>query len=306
MRSFARTALTLLALLLAPAAHADGPRVVASIRPLHGLVAEVMAGVGAPELLVPAGASPHTFALRPSDAQRLRQAQLVFWVGEQLEGFLDGPLSTLAGGARVVSLMDAPGVELLETRAGGDWEADEHGHEEEHGHAEYDAHVWLDPQNARAWVYEIARHLANMDPANAALYGRNATGVERRLESLSAEMEATLAPVRDKRFIVFHDAYRYLENRFGLRAVGSITVSPERAPGAKRVAALRDKVRKLKAVCVFAEPQFEPKLVRTLVEGTAARIGTLDPEGAALQDGPDLYFDLMRNLASGLASCLKR
>ncbi len=304
-----------LALAASPAA-AAGPNVVASIGPVHSLVASVMQGVGTPELLLPPGASPHTFALRPSDAQTLRRAKVVFWVGEDLETFLERPLHALSAEARVVALMKAPGVTLLEAREGGDWErhahehGDEHAHEHEHEHEEghhgddVDPHVWLDPANARAWTDEIARHLADVDPANAAAYGRNAESLKGRLEALGSELSALTAPVRSRPFVVFHDAYHYLENRFGLNAVGSITVSPERAPGVKRVAALRDKVRTLGAVCVFAEPQFEPKLVRTLVEGTPARVGTLDPIGASLPPGPDLYIRLVRGLGTAIASCL--
>jgi zinc transport system substrate-binding protein len=145
-----------------------------------------------------------------------------------------------------------------------------------------------------------------VDPDNAGKYQQNAAALQARLDALTAEIEAEIAPVKGKGFIVFHDAYHYFEKRFGVQAAGSITVSPEVMPGAERIAAIKARVAELGATCVFAEPQFEPRLVEVVIEGTGARAGVLDPEGGSLTEGPELYFDLMRNLATSLRDCLAR
>jgi zinc transport system substrate-binding protein len=282
------------------------PQVVASIKPVHSLAAAVMEGVGAPELLVHGAASPHTYALRPSDAARLAGARVVLWIGPNYEGFLAKPLATLAGGARIVTLAEAAGVTILPARTGGAWEEDEHEDEHGHGHEAMrgDGHLWLDPRNADAMVVAIAAALAATDPAHAGAYRANATATRQRLAALDGALAATLAPVRGVPFVVFHDGYQYLERRYGLAAAGAVAVSPEQRPGARRVAELRARIRGLGARCVFAEPQFEPALVRILVAETGTRTGTLDPLGADLADGPALYETMMRRLAESLARCL--
>lgn len=319
---------------LGAASAMDG--VVASIRPVASLVAGVMDGAGAPDLIVEAGASPHTYSLKPSGARALQKAKLIFWIGPDLEAFLDKPIDSLGEGATVVTLSKADGVELLPARRGGAFEkhqhdhageehdAHEHAHEMETGehehehdheadaaeHADHhddegtDWHVWLDPMNAKAFVAAIAEALSKADPANAALYARNAAAVSARIDALAADVTADLAPVRGKPFIVFHDAYQYFEHRFGVAAAGSITVSPENIPGAARVQEIRSKIAESGAVCVFSEPQFEPRLVRVVTEGTNARTGVLDPLGSDIADGPDLYFSLIRDMAKALKSCL--
>ncbi|MGB2073516.1 MAG: zinc ABC transporter substrate-binding protein, partial [Candidatus Puniceispirillaceae bacterium] len=188
---------------------------------------------------------------------------------------------------------------------------DDHGHDkhakddhDDHGHGEYDPHVWLDPINAKAIVHEIEEALVKADPKNAKEYKANADRIAGELDQLVKELRAQFQPVQQKGFIVFHDAYQYFEQRFGVSAIGSITVSPEVMPGAERVSELRNKIRDLKATCIFSEPQFEPKLVRTLVEGTGARAGVLDPLGASLTKGPNLYFQLVREMARSLKECL--
>lgn len=277
------------------------PDVVASIKPVNSLVAAVMAGVGTPHLLVQGGGSPHTYALRPSDANALTKANLVFWIGPDLERFLVDPLKTLARNANIITLVDAPGVLHLPLRKGGTFEADA---DEVSTPSTFDMHVWLDPQNAAAMTKSIATALAAADPANASIYAANAAKTVAALAGLEAELKAALAPLSGRPFVVFHDAYHYFENRFGLTAAGSITVSPETAPGAKRLALIKAKVAELGATCVFAEPEFEPRLISVVIEGTKARSGILDPLGAALPDGPDLYFTLLRNMANGFKSCL--
>jgi len=284
------------------------PKVVASIKPVASLVAGVMAGVGAPSIIVGGGQSLHTFSMKPSDAKALNEAEVVFWVGPGLEAFLEKPINALAGRAVVVALADAPGLRVLKGRAGGVWEKDshdhgDHGHNHDHDH-DFDGHIWLDPMNAKAMVNGIYIALSEVDAANAAAYEANAKNLSARIDALDAELKKKLAPVAAKPFVVFHDGYQYLETRYGLNAVGSLTVSPDRLPGARRVSEIRAKVASLKASCVFAEPQFEPKLVNTLIEGTAARTGSLDPEASTLPAGEGLYFDLMRGLAGSLTKCL--
>ena len=299
-------------------AHAQAPKVVVSIKPIHSLVASVMHGVGEPTLLVRGGASPHSYTMKPSDAKALSAADLVVWVGPELESFLEKPLRANAPKATLLTLMDLKGLTLLETREGGAWDAHDHGKKRGHGHQDHDhkdhdhadehgelnTHIWLDPANARAIVEAAAEALAAGDPANAEAYRKNADRKLQELDALDAELKAALAPVKDKPFVVFHDAYQYFEARYGLSAVGSITVSPDRRPSAKRLSAIRAKIGGLGAACVFAEPQFEPTLVRTVVEGTKARTGVLDPEGSELPEGEALYPTLMRNLAASLRGCL--
>lgn len=288
-------------------ARAEPPHVVVSIKPLHSLAAAVMAGVGTPDLVVTGAASPHSYALKPSDAARLAQADLVFWMGEGLESYLIKPIAALSRRARVVELLETNGLTRLPTRTGGTWEAADHEDEEhgpEHGHGGTDAHVWLDIGNAQVLVDRIATELGARDPANAVAYGANATRLKARLAELDADLRAALAPVSERPFAVFHDAYQYVETRYALHAVGAIAVTPEHRPGARRLADLRARIKELGAVCVFAEPQFQPALLATVVEGTNARTGTLDPEGTGLKAGPDLYFTLMRSLADALRQCL--
>jgi zinc transport system substrate-binding protein len=183
----------------------------------------------------------------------------------------------------------------------------EAGHDDhDQAHGAYDMHLWLDPQNAAAMIHEIEEALAAADPANAELYAANAGKLQARLAELQAEIAAELEPVKDRPFVVFHDAYHYFEERFGLRAAGSITVSPEVMPGAERLREIQARVKELGATCVFAEPQFEPKLVTVATEGTGAGSGVLDPLGAAIDDGPDLYFELLQNMASSLKDCLSQ
>ena len=215
-----RTALTwalALALLLAlPPRLFAGPEVVASIAPVHSLVARVMQGAGRPHLLLPPGASPHHHALRPSDAAALERAALVFWVGPRLERWLTRSLTTLAAGARVVRLADAPGLTRLALRQGAVFAAHEHASEPDHDEAEIDPHLWLDPDNAKLWLDAIAAALAGADPARRALYLANAEAARAELDALAAEIEVRLAPVRGRPFVVLHDSFQYFERRFGI------------------------------------------------------------------------------------------
>lgn len=282
------------------------PKVTASILPLQSLAAGVMAGIGEPVTIVRTTGSPHSFALRPSDARTLNSSDIVFWIGPDYEMFLAKPLAALAGRARIVPLMGAPGVTTLPARDGGTWESHSHGHNHTRkpGAAELDGHIFLDIDNAKAIVRAMAATLREADTANATRYAANAEATLARLGALDAELRTELAPVSRTPFVVFHDGYQYLEKRYGLNAVGSVTVSPERTPGAKRLGEIRRKIERLNAACVFAEPQFDNALVGTVLEGTKARRGLLDYIGLDQMPGPEAYFGMMRGLARAVAGCL--
>lgn len=290
---------------------AEVPSVVATVKPLHSLVAAVMGDLGTPSLIVKGAASPHSYSLKPSDAQALQSANLVFWTGHGLELFLEDSIGTLAPTATIVELSRAPGIELLPPRETGTFEHHDHdeeehageAHEHEHGE-EQDLHFFLDPANARIMVATIADSLAAADPEHADTYRANAAKETADLDALIAEAEASLAPIKDRPFVVFHDAYQYFEKRFGLNVAGSVTLSPEIAPGADRINEIRAKLKTLDAACVFAEPVFDPRIVTVLTEGTTAKQGILDPEGANLDEGPGLYRQLIENLATSLKACL--
>ena len=337
MRQIPATCLALVLAWASPAAAA--PEVVASIKPVHSLAAGVMEGVGPVHLTVPGGQSPHTYSLRPSDAKRLGGADLVVWVGPALESFLERPIAEIAPEGAAMRLLGVPGLTLLPVRAGGVWEGhahdahgsahegehdhghdqvheDEHagGHDHDHAHgnaepgassaSEIDPHVWLDPDNARRLVTAIAERLARIDPDNAARYGENAAAMRARLDAAERDAAERLAPVRGRPFMVFHDAYQYFEAHFGLNAVGSITLSPDRRPGARRLVEIRARIAETGAPCLFREPQFPPDLVETVIEGTQARTAMLDPLGLEQPAGPEAMPGLIRSLAGNLAGCL--
>jgi zinc transport system substrate-binding protein len=328
MNKLSLPVLACLALLAVPSkfAQADsGPAVMASIKPVHSLVAGVMEGVGRPGLLVEGAASPHTYALKPSQVRALSEAKLVFWVGQNLESFLAKPLDNISKDARPVALSDSAGVTHYEYRELDDLDGDAHGGHEGHKHDDHqkeagkkdhdhghshdhagqdDPHIWLDPRNAAAMVDAIEAALAETDPANAAAYKANADRLRQRLGELEARIAAAIEPVQNRRFAVFHDAYQYFERRFGLEASAAVTLSPETSPGAEHVSEVSKRIRDLKIACVFTEPQFEPKLVRVVTEGTNARTAELDPLGATLPDGPDLYFELLDGMTRSMTGCL--
>ncbi|MGQ0741422.1 MAG: zinc ABC transporter substrate-binding protein [Alphaproteobacteria bacterium] len=300
------TAFLVSLLAAAPAQAADAPKrephpkVLVSIKPLHSIVANVMGRSGKPELLIPGSASPHTYALKPSDARKVSRADVIFWVGPALESFLERPLSTLAKSARIIALADAQGVLRLPARHGGLWGGDEHGHE----NAPLDGHVWLDPRNAAAMARAAAVALTAADPRRGRLYAANAAHFEERMKRLDGELAAKLAPVRSRPYIVFHDAFHYFELRYGLSPSGAVTVAADRPVGAGRIESLRRKIGQTNAICVFSTPQYPPKLLHTLTEGASARTGVLDDIGADIPAGPAHYETLMRRIADALFRCL--
>lgn len=283
------------------------PNVLVTIKPIHSLAAAILAGVAEPKLLLNGAASPHSYALKPSDAKAVSEADALILVSKNFETFLEKPIAALSAKARIVDLERTPGLRLLPVREAGlketrDEEAGEHGR---HEHGGFDVHFWLDPLNAIAITRHLAQEFAAMDPEHEAQYLANARKLEAALTSLDAELKTTLAGLSDRPFIVFHDVTQYLETRYGLHAAGSITLSPEREPGARRLAAIRAKIEKANAICVFSEPEFPPKLVQMLTAGTDAKRGVLDEVGAAIPPGPGQYFDLMRTDAASLATCLR-
>ena len=297
----------LIVLFLALSSARAGPNVVVSVLPIHSLVASVMQGIASPILLLQGGASPHTYALKPSDARDLQNADAIFWIGEGLESFLAKPIEALPRSARIVALSRVPGVRLLSIREGGVWvenAADRYADHQELATGTYDPHIWLDPANAAAIVVTAVAVLSSIDQANADPYRANGAKVLRRIEQFEEKLHRHLASVKKRPYVVFHDAYQYFEKPFGMNAVGAISISPERIPGAKRLAALRGRLSKLDAACIFSEPQFKPAIVATVAEGTSARSGVLDPIGTNLVPGPDAYFRLMENLAVSLRTCL--
>lgn len=312
----------------------EAPRVVASLKPVHSLVAGVMGDVGEPDLIVDGQASPHGFALKPSDVAALNDADAVFWVGPALETFLTRPVESLPDTVRRIRFMDVEGMQLLRFREDAAFEShdhdhahdheahaddghghDEHGHDEHahdehegnherHAGSQYDPHIWLDPRNAVVMVREVASVLSEIDPAHADVYRANAAVMTEKLNALTEDVHARLADTRDVPFAVFHDAYQYFEHRFELNAVGSVSLNPEAPPSAERVREIQGKLKRLNVACIFSEPQFPEKLVKVAAEGSAARFGQLDPLGVAKAAGPDQYFATIRSLADSLAGCL--
>ena len=341
-------------------------QVAATIAPIHSLVSMVTDGVTSPALIVRPGASPHGYSMKPSEAQALDSADVVFWIGESLEPWMEKPLTTLAGDAVIVELADVEGVERLAFREGGVWaehdhdhghgDHDEHGHDEhahdeethdEHGHDEhahddhdheehahdekahdeheheghahdeeahgdhghdhaggFDPHLWLSPDNALVWLDVITETLAERDPDHADVYRTNAKAAIAEIEAVAAEIEGLLEPLDETPYVVFHDAYQYFERRFDLDPLGSIRLGDADQPGPARIIEIKDAIADRGATCIFAEPQFEPRLIDTVIEGTDVKTGTLDPIGAGLQPGAGLYPELLRGLAVSLTDCL--
>lgn len=349
----------------AGAALADVPKVVVDIAPLHGLVARVMDGVAEPQLLLKPGASPHDYALRPSEAAALQEAEIVFHVGEGLTPWLDEAVDTLASEGQVFEMMALEGTTQLPFRPyailsdehgdhdhdkkdhGGHDEGkhdheqhghedhaghDEHGHDDhaghedhkdhghddhaedghsehgdhgghDHAHGDVDPHGWLDPQNAAFWMTVIADTLAEADPDNAATYTENATLGIKEIKAAVATSEERLFPHRNARFIVFHDAYQYFETAFGLEITAAIALGDASAPGARRVAAIRDLIAEEGITCIFSEPQFSEKLIETVSEGSDVSTAVIDPLGSEISPGPQFYPILITTMAETMADC---
>ncbi len=294
-------------------------RVLTSIKPLQLIAAAVQEGAGSPDVLLPPGASPHHYALRPSDVRRVREADLLYWIGPDLEVFLPRVLE----GRQQPSLavQELAGLHLRRFGAEhrhDDEEHDEHGHDEhaaEPGHAEHDeahrpgtldAHLWLLPANARLIAARMAADLAQADPANGARYQANLAAFEQRLAALDAKLKARMAPLKDKSFFVFHEAFDYFEEAYGLEHAGVFAVSGEVQPGARHVAAMRDKLKAAGPSCVFSEPPLQPRLAQTLSDGLPVQLAELDALGFELKAEAGGYELLLERLGDGLAGCLEQ
>lgn len=315
MLSFLRTAGAALAIsaCTAAAGHtAQNLKVIVSIAPIHALVAGIMEGVGEPRLMISGGASPHTYSLKPSEARALNDAAIVVRVSDQMESFLVRPLENLMGKAEIVTLTQIKGMIIYRSREGGLWEENNEGGDGEQRHAEHgsihewhDPHIWLDPRNAKHIVSAVAITLRKIYPEHTQTFTANEKKLILKLDKLDRDLLAATKPLRGKPYILFHDATRYFDVRYKLNAAGAITISPDRPPGARRLSEIRQHIKTHRITCVFTEPQFQPKLVQTLISGTNAQAGALDPIGAGIQPGPELYFKLMRKLATSMAACLK-
>lgn len=305
---------------------AEVPRVMTDIAPIHSLTAQVMGDLGTPDLLLPPGANPHDFALRPSDAEKLGDAALVIWVGDALTPWLEESLTTLAPSATQLSLLDTEGWdkldirELKEINAGGD---DDHGHNDDHDddhgddhakdddddhahhdHGDFDPHAWADPTIAQVWLDHIAAALSEADPDNAATYLANADAAQTRIVALDAALTVRLSPLAGRSYILPHDGYQYFEAHFGLTAVGALANVDARTPGPAQVASLREQMAADDVTCVLSDVEIGERWGALLTEGTDAKTAVIDAVGVGLQEGPDLYGDMMARLGDNFAACL--
>lgn len=296
------------------------PRVLATIKPLHALAAGVMEGVATPDLLLQGNASPHTYALKPSDAAMIERADILFWIGDTLETFLVKALGEKEKQrqAHVVALEDLNDIRLLSIRRTGPWKdgADEHAHQHHRQVTKTrqktddpllapDPHIWLDPRNAIAITLAMRDSLIEADAAHADRYRMNTSRQIRTLEKLDQDITTMTRDLRNRPFMVFHDGYQYFENRYELKGVGAVVLDPDQPPGVRRIKALRESLTKLGVACIFSEPQFRPALVNTLVEGVAVKVGVLDPLGSGVPPGPTAYETMMRRLTTDFAACLQ-
>ena len=292
-------------------------KVVTSIKPIHSLVSYIMDRVGKPDVIVDGYNSPHDFSLKPSHAKMLENADLVIWVGEDLEAFLEKPLQTIAKKAKNIELMDLKGIKKLEFREknifeehddhkekDGHKEHDDHkekdGHEG-HGHGEHDPHVWLDPINAQVIIKEITNQLVQLDSKNSSIYKSNSKKALTDIDKLVKDIKKELN--KDLRFVVFHDAYQYFENRFDIQVLGALTVNTDVMPGAEQLSKIREVIEHEKVNCLFSEPQFNPAIIKSIAKDTKIKTGILDPLGAKLDKGKNLYFDLLNDMASSFQGC---
>ncbi|MFY1053130.1 zinc ABC transporter substrate-binding protein ZnuA [Ectopseudomonas khazarica] len=299
----------LIALFFVASAQAE-VRVLTSIKPLQLIAAAVQDGVGAPEVLLPPGASPHHYALRPSDVRRVRDADLLYWVGADLENFLPRVLNNRQ--KPQVAVQDLPGMALRhfgdshEEHAGhGEDHADEDlGHDHDHRPGSLDAHLWLSPVNARVIAARMAADLSALDAANAARYAANLQAFEQRLDALDGRIRPQLAALQGKPYFVFHEAFDYFEAAYGLKHAGVFSVLTEVQPGARHVAAMRERLQAAGPSCVFSEPPLRPRLAETLTAGLPVRLAELDALGGSLPVDATAYPLLLENLANGLSECL--
>ena len=308
-------------------------KVVTSIKPLHSLASYLMDGVGKPDLIVDGYASPHGFSMKPSHAKMLQDADLIFWVGEDLENFLEKPLNSIAKKAEKIELMDIKGLNVLSFRERNIFDEhddhddheghskkkkddhddheghtkkkkddhDDHDDHEGHGHGEYDPHIWLDPINAKVILKEMTEHLIENDSKNTSTYKSNLDKALKDIDKLTMNVMTELN--QSESSIVFHDAYQYFEKRFNVNILGAFTVNTDVMPGAEQLAQIREIIEHDKVSCVFSEPQFNPDIIKAVAKDMNIKTGVIDPLGATLDPRKDLYFDLIRNMSASFKGC---
>ena len=294
-------------------------KVVTSIKPIHSITSYIMDGVGSPDLLVDGYNSPHNFQLKPSHAKMLQNADLVIFVGEGIEEFLEKPLESIAKDAKKFALLEQSGFKKLKFREKNIFEEhddhddhdkkakkkddhDDHGHDDHgHGHGEYDPHIWLDPINAKAMIKKITKLLSKMDKENSSTYKSNSKKAIKEIDMMVKEIKSEMN--KDLKFVVFHDAYQYFENRFDISVLGALTLNTDVLPGAEQLSEIREVIEHENVNCIFSEPQFNPDIINAIAMDTNVKTGILDPLGATLEPGKDLYFDLIRNISKSFKGC---
>lgn len=289
-------------LFIAGAAQAD-VKVLTSIKPLQLIAAAVQDGVAVPEVLLPPGASPHNFALRPSDVRRVQSVNLLYWIGPDMETFLPRVLKNRT--ATTVAVQDLPGMQLRRFAEDSHSHADEDEHDHDHRPGSVDAHLWLSTVNARVIAARMASDLASADPANAARYQSNAKAFAARLDALDARLKKRLAGIGDKPYFVFHEAFDYFEAAYGLKHAGVFSVAAEVQPGAQHVAAMRTRLQEVGKTCVFSEPPLRPRLAETLVAGLPVKLAELDALGGYTPATAQGYEQVLEKLGNDLAGCLE-
>ena len=293
------------------ATQAANAAVVASLKPLGFIASAIADGVTDTEVLLPDGASEHDYSLRPSDVKRLQGADLVVWIGPEMEAFMEKSAKNIPN-EKQVTIAQLKDVKPLLMK-GADDDDDDHGHGDAHGeksdehhhHGDYNMHLWLSPEIARASAVAIHEKLVELMPQSRAKLDANLKDFEAQLASTETQVGNELAPLKGKGYFVFHDAYGYFEKQFGLTPLGHFTVNPEIQPGAQRLHEIRTQLVEQKATCVFAEPQFRPAVVESVARGTSVRMGTLDPLGTNIKLGKTSYSEFLNQLANQYASCLK-
>ena len=313
-------------------------KVVTTIKPLHSLISNVMDGIGEPSLIIEGCTSPHSFVLKPSHAKLIEQADIIFWIGEDIETFMEKPLESIAKNAKKVSFMELSSIEKLKFREenifehedhddhghGEKKDHDDHGHDEKkdhddhghgekkdhddhgdghegHHHGEFDAHIWLDPANAKEMLHEIAHELADLDPVNADKYESNADNTIKSIDDMISSVSSSIN--KNAKFIVFHDAYQYFEKRFGVATAGALTLNTDVLPGAKQISEIQEVISERDIKCIFSEPQFNPKIIETIAQDTGIKTGVLDPLGSIFDAGKSQYFTLINDLGDKLKDC---
>ena len=296
--------------------------VVTTIQPINSLVSAVIGNTGKTISLIPAEISPHEYKLKPSDTKKMQEANIIFFVSNHLESGVTKVFKNLPKNIKIIDLLEETGIEHLAIRDNEAWERhDHHGHEGHDDHNDHDkhakkhddhddhqskddVHIWLSPDNAIKIVKKVNEELSLLFPDNASQYKENSNNIINKISDLKSELTKDLAPIKDKPYVVFHDAYQYFEKAFGLNAVGSVALEGDIASSPKQISFIKDKIKKLNASCVFQEPQFDSKLVKIVVEGTNAQIGTLDPLGVNISGKENFYIQLLKNMAKSLKECL--